>query len=573
MLKIIGGILGAIALAALMLWFYISYESPPDRRAFINGQVLTMDADDSIAQALFIDQGRVVAVGSNNMIQVLIDSDTIVTDLEGKTLMPGIVDAHGHFPATGLAALAANLNSPPIGDIDNIEGLLQRLAQQVKKTPAGDWVMGFGYDDTALAEQQHPTRQQLDQVSAEHPIFIWHSSGHMGALNSMALELVGYHTGTPDPQGGTIGRDPDSGELNGLVQENALFNLQEQVMDFGFMDFLAMVKHASAEYARVGVTTSQSGASDRRMTLGLAMASTLKLVPFRQVVFPIYSELGPQLLDGSFDPEKLNSERFIIGAVKIISDGSIQGYTGYLSQPYHVPYHGDAGYRGHPVVSREELFELVANYHGADIQLAIHANGDAAIDNVIDAFREAQKIHPRVDPRLILIHSQMAREDQLDAMQALGITPSFFSAHTYYWGDRHRDIFMGPERAARMSPTRSALDRGLRFSVHLDAPVVPMQPMLMVWSTVNRISSGGSVIGEAQRIEPMQALRAVTIDAAWQVFQEHNRGSLEPGKWADLIILSADPLAIKDIADPLAIKDIEVLETIVGGRSIYRRGS
>jgi hypothetical protein len=151
-------------------------------------------------------------------------------------------------------------------------------------------------------------------------------------------------------------------------------------------------------------------------------------------------------------------------------------------------------------------------------------------------------------------------------MQELGITPSFFSAHTYYWGDRHRDIFMGPERAARMSPSRSALERDMRFSVHLDSPVVPMQPMLLLWSTVNRLSSSGAVIGAEQSIDPMQALRAVTIDAAWQVFQEDNRGSLEPGKWADLVLLSGDPLA-----DPQRIRDIDVLETIVGGRTIYQR--
>jgi hypothetical protein len=160
----------------------------------------------------------------------------------------------------------------------------------------------------------------------------------------------------------------------------------------------------------------------------------------------------------------------------------------------------------------------------------------------------------------------MLAEKRHPTRQALGISPSFFSAHTYYWGDRHRDIFMGPQRSARMSPARSALDRGMRFSVHLDPPVVPMQPMLMVWSTVNRLSSSGDVIGEAQRVEPMAALRAVTIDAAWQIFQEDNRGSLEPGKWADIITLSASPLR-----NPLAIRDIEVLETIVGGRTIYPR--
>ena len=165
----------------------------------------------------------------------------------------------------------------------------------------------------------------------------------------------------------------------------------------------------------------------------------------------------------------------------------------------------------------------------------------------------------------MLIHAQMARDDQLSRMKALGVTPSFFSAHTWYWGDRHRDIFMGPERAARMSPAKSAETIGLRYSVHLDTPVVPMEPMQLLWSTVNRISTGGAVIGEAQRVSPMSALRAMTIDAAWQVFQEGRFGSLEPGKLADMLILDGDPLTAPDV------RDLRVDETIVGGVSVYRR--
>lgn len=567
MSKRLGILLGAIAITVIAAWAYLSYQSPPEKRAFIHGQVLTMDADNRIAEALLIDGGRIVAVGSDAAIAELIDDHTRVTDLQGKTLMPGIIDAHGHFPGSGLAALAADLNSPPIGDTADMAQLLERVAAQLDKTTSDQWVMGFGYDDTAIEEMRHPSRAELDAISAEQPIFLWHISGHMGVVNSAALAQLGIDASTPDPEGGTIVRDPESGEPNGLLQETAMFPVQAQAMDFGVAEFLTMVRYAADEYASMGVTTAQSGGADPRMTQGLALASTLNLVPFRQVVFPIETEMGEQVLDGSFDTDALNSERFAVGAVKVISDGSIQGYTGYLSHPYHVPYHGDADYRGDPVVSREALFDIVDRFHGAGKQLAIHANGDAAIDNVIAAFEAAQQKYPSADPRLILIHSQMAREDQLDAMQELGITPSFFSAHTYYWGDRHRDIFMGPERAARMSPTRSAQERGLRFSVHLDTPVVPMQPMLMLWSTVNRLSSSGAPIGPEQRIEPMQAIRAVTIDAAWQVFQDDNRGSLELGKWADLVILSGDPLR-----DPMAIRDIEVLETVVGGRSIYQRG-
>jgi hypothetical protein len=565
MLKLVGSAIAVVFLAIVALWFYLSYQPAPDKRAFINGQVLSMDAGNSIAEAVLIDQGRIVAVGNNASIQALIDDATMVTDLAGKTLMPGIVDAHSHFPGTGLVALVADLNSPPIHDVVDMQQLLLRMRHQLDQTPAGKWVIGIGYDDTALTEMRHPTRAELDQISSERPIFLWHISGHLGVVNSAALQLLGYDVDTPNPEGGTIERDPASGELNGLLKETALFHVQALAMDFGLFDAIKIIQHASARYARMGVTTSQSGGVDTRMAQGLALAARLHLVPFRQVVFGLSDSLGQKLLNGSFDAKKLHSDYFKLAAVKLITDGSIQGYTGQLSRPYHSAYHGNAQHRGEAVISPDKLASLVETYHAAGLQLAIHANGDAAIDSVIAAFRAAQARHPRSDPRLILVHAQMARDDQLDAMLELGITPSFFSAHTYYWGDRHRDIFMGPERAARMSPTRSALDRGLRFSVHLDSPVVPMNPMLLVWSTVNRVSSSGAVIGEAQRIEPMQALRAVTIDAAWQVFEEDNRGSLEPGKWADMIVLSGDPLT-----NPQAINRIEVLETIVGGRSIYR---
>ena len=242
-----------------------------------------------------------------------------------------------------------------------------------------------------------------------------------------------------------------------------------------------------------------------------------------------------------------------MAAVKIVADGSIQGYTGYLSRPYHTPYHGDANYAGYAAVPREKLFKQVLDLHRAGYQIAIHGNGDESIEDILDAFEAAQQAHPVDDPRMILIHSQMAREDQVARMQALGVTPSFFSAHTYYWGDRHRDIFIGPDRAAVISPARWAQQYGVRFSSHLDTPVTPMLPLQAVWSQVFRQTSGGDVLGPEQRIEVMDALRAVTIDAAWQVFQEDNRGSLEPGKYADLVVLSGNPLD-----EPMAMRELQV---------------
>ena len=215
---------------------------------------------------------------------------------------------------------------------------------------------------------------------------------------------------------------------------------------------------------------------------------------------------------------------------------------------------------------REKLADLVTRLHQNGRQLAIHGNGDAAIDDILYALSKAQKAHPRSDARPIIIHAQMAREDQLDRMKELGVIPSFFSLHTYYWGDRHSAIFMGPERAARMSPAKSALARRLRFTIHCDTPVVPMEPLKLIWSAVNRISTGGVIIGEEQRIAVMDAIRATTINAAYQNFEEDVKGSIEVGKYADFVILSEDPRLF-----PTRIKDIEIVETIVGGRSVYKK--
>jgi predicted amidohydrolase YtcJ len=423
---------------------------------------------------------------------------------------------------------------------------------------------GFGYDDTLLEEKRHPTRDDLDAVSTDVPVYITHVSGHMGVGNSRALELLGIDASSEDPEGGVIARRPGSMEPQGRLEETAHMQAARNTLgNVSPLDAVRMLRYASAEYASRGVTTAQSGGVDRGMADGMATLSRFGLVGPRLVLFPLHDSLGEEWLAGEFDTAEVSSSKVIVGPVKIIADGSIQGYTGYLSEPYHVPFKGDPDYRGYPAIPRDRLFEIVSRFHGAGWQLAIHGNGDASIDDILDAFAAAQLDNPRQDPRLIIIHAQMAREDQLRRMLKLGATPSFFSAHTYYWGDRHRDIFMGPERAANMSPTRSSQDIGLRYSVHLDTPVVPMQPMQLLWSTVNRISTSGQVIGAHQRVRPIEALRAMTIDAAWQIFQEDRLGSLEPGKLADMIILNGNPLTADDV------RELRVVETIVGGVSIF----
>lgn len=563
---------GLVILATLLLGLSvlvkIAVRVPvaPAHQVFINGNVLTMDATNRVVEALSVKGERIEALGSTAEIMALVDDTTEVVDLRRRALLPGFIDAHGHFPGSGLDVVSADLNSPPVGTMQTMPQVLDALREQAKERTAEQWVIGFGYDDTLLQEQRHPTREELDQVSQEQPVVAVHVSGHMLVANSKALSLAKIDASTVNPEGGVIGRRRGSQEPNGLLQEAASFGVLALMNDFSVLEGYRMVKAAAREYAALGVTTAQSGSTTPGLTTGLSAFVKLGVIPMRMVIFPAEQEYGEMLLSGDYEPENYASERITMGPVKIVADGSIQGYTGYLSHPYHVPFHGDEDYRGYAAVPREKLFAKVEALHKAGYQLAIHGNGDQSIEDILDAFEAAQKVYPVDDPRLIIIHSQMAREDQIMRMKQLGATPSFFSAHTWYWGDRHRDIFMGPERAANMSPAKWAQQHNLRFSSHLDTPVVPMAPLQAVWSMVYRQTTGGAVVGPDQRIDVMSALRAVTIDAAWQVFEEDNRGSLEPGKYADMIVLSGSPLQ-----EPQEMRDLLVEQTLVGGATIYRR--
>jgi len=556
-----------LLLVALVAYAALGPATAPNSQVFINAKVLTMDQNNSVAEAIALKNNKIVAIGSSLEISKLITSQTQVNDLQGKTLIPGFIDAHGHFPGSGLFKVSADLRSPPMGGVTTMAELLEALKQEALGKDPGEWVTGNGYDDTLIAERRHPTRQELDSVSLEHPIYITHTSGHMGVANSVALNDIGITSETPNPEGGVIARDAVSGELTGLLEEAARKPAMTRALDFSISQIVTLFQFAIKEYAAAGITTAQSGGLDEKSLKVIALASRLGFIPFRVELWPWYDDLAEDILSENFIEADFESELANIGAVKIVADGSIQGFTGYLAQPYHTPYKGNKDYRGYPVVAHEDLVLQLEKLHKAGRRIAVHGNGDAAIDDILDAFAQAQAKYPMEDPRLVLIHSQMARKDQLLKMKELGITPSFFTAHTYYWGDRHSELFMGPERASRMSPTKTAQELNLRFSIHLDVPIAPMEPFTLLWSTVNRRSTAGNVIGSAQRISTLTALRAMTIDAAYQIFRDHEIGSIEVGKMADLLVLDKNPLTM----DPMNLRALKVERTIVNGVTIYER--
>jgi len=529
---------------------------------YVGGTVITMDPSDLIAEAVAVNGQRIMAVGTGEEVRHLIGPDTKLVNLEGKTIIPGFYDSHGHLSIVGEYAFnRADLNSSPIGNINSIEECLEALRKRAQQTSPGRWVLGRGYDDTLLAEKRHPTRDELNSVSTQHPILATHISGHLGALNSMAMEIAGISRDTKPPEGGRIRKDPVTGEPNGVIEETVLIDhvnlLVPSLSPDEWVDALAL---ASSIYAEKGVTTASDAMVDGPIIAHYQRAIAEDRMMVRTVINPIFSQAQQA------SKIKTGSDMLTIGGIKIFHDGSIQAYTACLSQPYHTPFNGDPTYRGYTVRSREKLADMVKELHRAGLQCVIHGNGDITIDDILYAFRSAQGELLRPDARHVIIHCQMASEEQLDEMRRLGVIPSFFVLHTYYWGDRHGDIFLGPERAARINPLKSALKRGIPFTTHCDTPVVPQNPLMSIWASVNRTSTSGKVIGSEQRISPLDAMRAYTINAARQNFEENIKGSIEPGKLADLVVLEENPLT----CETMHIKDISVFETIVGGKTVYK---
>lgn len=527
---------------------------------YLNGHILTMNKNDDIAAAIAVSGTSITAVGSNEDALRCAGPATKTVDLQGKTMLPGFIDPHSHVYNNALRIVTeANLNSPPIGAHKSIDDILRTLKKRAESTPAGKLIKGFGYDDTALTEKRRIDRRDLDQVTTSHPIIVRHITGHLHFLNSSALEMLGITKDTPNPPDGVYCRD-ENGEPTGVIEEHGN-DLQKLLGQISPEEEQIAVRAAGELYMQKGVVLASTGATRTAREMDLLYEGVASGAFKIRVIFNFVTQFIADR--GVYD----YNDYFLKGSVKNFYDGSIQGYTGYLSQPYHVPYHGDTSYCGYAAMPKAELFQIVQDMHDRGEQVFVHCNGDQAIEDMLDACEAAQKKNPRPDPRHVVIHAQMAREDQLDRMQALGVIPSFFILHTYYWGDRHRDIFMGPERAARMSPLKSALRRNLPLTIHCDTPVVPQEPLRAIWSAVNRVSTSGKVIGAEQRIDVQSAIRAYTYNAAYQYFLESKTGSIEAGKWADLILLDRDPLS----CPPMELKDIEVIETIVGGTSVYKK--
>lgn len=484
-------------------------------------------------------------------------------DFGNQAVLPGFIDAHGHASYLAFATQVANIASPPVGKINNIQDLQTELKNFIQDSglQPGEWLMGLGYDDSLLAEQRHPTKDDLDEVSTEHPIYLIHVSAHLGAANSLGLSLANINSKTQDPPGGKIRRYENTLEPNGVFEETAAYPLQQLAMS-AYKDPIGSVKKAMEIYARNGITTAQDGASSLE-TIGLMQAADAQnMIDIDVISYPI----GQNGLDENLNALNFGSYtgRVKVGGIKLILDGSPQGKTAYLTEPYYKPPHNESkSYKGYPLIPQTEVSEWVKKYADLNIPIMAHANGDAAADMLIKAVKNAEI---ESDHRTIMIHAQTVREDQLDLMKELEIIPSYFSTHTFYWGDWHRDSVFGIDRAMRISPTKSTLNRDMPFTVHNDAPVVPPDMIRLLWSSTNRLTRSGKILGDQQKISTYDALKAMTLNAAYQHFEDDIKGSIEVGKLADLVVLSEDPLAMP----AASLLNLKVIATYSHGKEIFK---
>lgn len=537
---------------------------------YFGGPILTMDDARPRAQAVAVRGGRILAVGGKDEVLAKAGRGARQVDLGGRTLLPGFVDPHGHVSFVGLQAISANLLPAPDGQGNSIPDL-QRIVRSwmEQNQPFIDrykLIMGFGYDDSQLREQRHPTRKELDEISSDVPVLFIHQSGHLGVANSKALEAAGVSAATPDPEGGVFRREPGGKQPNGVMEEHAFMGVMVKLLARLDLDAnLKMIAEGVKLYTQYGYTTCQDGKSSSGGVKALQLAASRGMLTADVVAYPdaltATDVVTPPLWGRAY------KDRLRVGGVKLSIDGSPQGKTAWLSQPYFVPPEGQNGaYAGYPAVPVDQCMAAIDKAFANGWQILVHANGDAAIDVLIAGVREATRKYGPGDRRPVLIHGQTTREDQVDALKALGIIPSFFPMHTFYWGDWHRDSVLGPLRAENISPTGWATQRGMMFTTHHDAPVAKPDSMRVLSATVSRRTRSGDILGPHQRVPVEVALKAMTIWPAYQHFEEATKGSIIPGKLADFAVLSADPTA----TDPEKLASLKVVETIKEGVSIWR---
>ncbi|WP_461812888.1 amidohydrolase [Faecalimonas sp.] len=531
------------------------------RTFYINGKIITMEeAGELYVDAVCVENGRIISVGKRDTVLELKRTGDKIIDLQGNTMLPGFIDAHSHFIGTANAMTQCDLSF-----CENFTDIIQTMKKFKEKRMLSDedWIIGSNYDQNFLQEGKHPDKTVLDKISTTNPILLVHASSHMGVTNSKGLEIQKIDEKTQDLDGGKYGRILGTNIPNGYMEENVFLEFQSKVPMQSMETLISCIEEAQKMYASYGVTTIQDGMVGKPLFQLLQYAASTNKLYLDVVGYADIMTAGEIFEEQPMYANQYHNH-FKLGGFKIFLDGSPQGKTAWMTKPYE----NEKEYRGYPIHSDDELTKYIRLALDKKQQLLAHCNGDAAAEQYVSMFMNVLKERKEKDLfRAVMVHAQLVRKDQLERMKKIGMMPSFFVVHTYYWGDIHLKNF-GLERGSQISPVKDAVDLQMKYTFHQDTPVVPPNMMLTISSAVNRISKTGQTIGHNQCVSVLDALKAVTTYAAYQYFEENEKGTIAKGKYADFVILDKNPLETKKEE----IADIKVVMTIKENKIIYENG-
>ena len=542
---------------------------PPQEAAadliLTGGNVITVDLRKPEAEAVAIKNGRFLMAGGDAEVRALAGRNTEVIALKGRTVAPGFIDSHQHLFEYGTNLLQLDCSPKKARSIADIQKIV--LKETRRKAP-GAWIRGVSYDDTKTTDPRSLNRWDLDEVAPEHPVFIQQVSGHWAVVNSRALEVGGVKDDSPNPKGGSYGRDPRTGRLNGILYEQAEFAFVYEgttgrppiMPPFSLKERIKGVRLASNRYLRAGLTSVNDALVSAQTieTYQEALRSgDLKVRVYMLVSIEYLPQFQALKLKTGFGNEWLR-----LGGIKILADGGIAGRTAYLTEPYVGTE--DCGILA--VESEEALHELIRRGHEAGFQVCVHANGDRTIAMALNGFEKALAALPRKNHRHRLEHCTIVNPQILRRIRKNGLLVTPFGSYIYFHGEKMNPHY-GPERVARMFAHRSFLDCGIHVSGASDSPCGPYEPLLAIQSCVTRKSFAGEILGANQAITVDEAIFLYTMASAYASFEENIKGSITPGKLGDLVVLSDDPRRVT----PEEIKNIPVEMTVVGGEIRFKR--
>lgn len=543
-----------------------SSAAPKADAVYRGGPILTMDGDSpSYVEVVAVREGLITYAGDASGAAAHIGPETRIRELKGQAMLPGFIDPHGHFMFALNMVNQVNVSGPPVGPVTDIASLIKTLKawQAEAQVPKGGWIVGWGYDANLLTENRHITREDIDPHFPDHKVMLIHVSGHGAVLNSRALAWADISAETPTPAGGIINRLPGSQEPAGLLMETAYLPVFDRLPRPDEAALLELVEPAQLMYAKEGYVQAQEGFTHIKDLAFLRKAADQNRLFLDIVALPGFTEFPQWKDDPSYQFGTYHNNLKLQG-IKFTQDGSPQGKTAYVREPYLTGGpNGEKNWRGETSQPGEDFIAQFKMASDMGLQVFVHANGDATIDQLIEAV-QAAGIDASDDRRTIAIHSQFQRPEQLDKYLELGISPSYFSNHTFFWGDVHI-ANIGLEKASFISPIKSATSKGIIYSNHTDFNVTPLNPFFVLTTAMERETRSGKILGASERVDIYTALQGLTTGPAWQVFEENSKGRIKKGFRASFVILSSDPMR----TELEFLNNVQVIETIKDGNTIY----